>query len=185
MAGPGTGFGVGYLIPTGSGWHVMASEGGHIAYNPQSRLEMELLQVLRHDRDFVSLELVSSGKGLDVVHKAICEIHGEVYSFKHPDVIRKEAMAGNPICRDVCNARSQATMGAIGDLALAGGARGGIVLAGGVSERMIDFYTMPAAMARFLYRGSQSDYIKTIPIRLLKCPLAPLIGVSALLEDST
>lgn len=76
-------------------------------------------------------------------------------------------------------------MGAIGDLALAGGARGGVVLAGGVSVRMIDFYMQPNAMNQFLNRGVRSDYIKEIPVRLLKSPLASLIGSAALMEDVT
>lgn len=185
VAGPGTGFGVGYLVPTNSGWHVMASEGGHIAYRSQSNLELELLNILRRDYDFVSLELVSSGKGLPIIHKAICEIHGQAYHFKEPDQIRLEAIAKNPVCLDVCNIRANATMGAIGDLALSGGARGGIVLAGGVSERMIDFYTEPTAMDRFLRRGGQSGYVKSIPIHLLKSPYAPLIGAAALVADKT
>ena len=74
-------------------------------------------------------------------------------------------------------------MGAIGDLALTGGTRGGIILAGGVSERMIDFYMQPNAMNRYLHRGPQSEYVKNIPMRLLKSPLAPLIGSAAALED--
>jgi len=184
VAGPGTGFGVGYLIPTRAGWHVMATEGGHVAYSPQSSLELELLQVLRRERDFVSLELVSSGSGLPAIHKAVSEIHGEPYVFLEPAIISEQANAGGAVARDVCQIRAAATMGAIGDLALSGGARGGIVLAGGVSERMIDFYMQPAAMGRFLHRGTQSDYVKDIPMRLLKCPLAPLIGAAALLMDS-
>ena len=185
VAGAGTGFGVGYLVPVQGEWHVMATEGGHIAYSPQSHLEMKLLQVLRRDADFISLELVSSGKGLPIIHKAVCDIHGQDYEFTEPDVIRQRADAGDVICQDVCNIRASAAMGAIGDLALSGGARGGIVLAGGVSERMIKFYTQPAAMARFLNRGPQSDYVKNIPMRQLKSPLAPLIGSAALLFDKS
>lgn len=185
VAGPGTGFGVGYLVPTKSGWHVMSTEGGHISYSAQSSLELELLNFLRRDRDYVSLELVSSGKGLPVIHKAVCEIHGQDYVFVDPDQIRERASANDPVCRDVCHIRAAATMGAIGDLALSGGARGGIVLAGGVSERMIEFYMQPTAMNRFLNRGPQSDYVRDIPMRLLKCPLAPLIGSAALLEDNS
>ena len=185
VAGPGTGFGVGYLVPTKAGWHVMSTEGGHISYSPQTSLELELLQVLKRDRDYVSLELVSSGKGLPVIHKAVCEIHGETYEYTEPDLIRERANANHAISRDVCNIRAAATMGAIGDLVLSGGARGGIVLAGGVSERMIDFYMQPAAMSRYLNRGPQSGYVRAIPLRLLKCPLAPLIGSAALLEDQS
>lgn len=183
VAGAGTGFGVGYLVPTKTGWHTIATEGGHVAYNPRSKLEFKLLHVLQRSAEFVSLELVSSGIGLPIIHEAVCEIHGSPYIYRAPDTIRKLAYKGDPVAQDVCEIRVAATMGAIGDLALSGGARGGIVLAGGVSERMIDFYTQPTAMARFLRRGSQSDYVQGIPLRLLKNPLAPLIGASALLED--
>ena len=179
VAGPGTGFGVGYLVPTKTGWHVIASEGGHVAYSPQSSLELELLNILKRGYDFVSLELVSSGKGLPIVHEAVCEIHGVTYERTAPDLIRERAIKDDAVCRDVCNIRAAATMGAIGDLALAGGARGGIVLAGGVSERMIDFYMLPSAMNRYLNRGPRSEYVRAIPIRLLKSPYAPLIGAAA------
>ena len=84
VAGAGTGFGVGYLIPTKSGWHIVASEGGHTAYSPQSDLEFELLQILRRSHDFVSLELVTSGKGLNVIHRAVCEIHGDCLLYTSP-----------------------------------------------------------------------------------------------------
>ena len=180
VAGPGTGFGVGYLVPTKVGWHVIATEGGHVAYSPQSSLEVELSKVLKQDFDFVSLELVSSGLGLSTVHKAICEIHGIPYVPLAPDVIRQKAIADDLVCRDVCDIRAAATMGAIGDAALTGGARGGIVLAGGVSERMVDFYLKPDAMNRYLHRGPQSEYVRSIPMKLLKCPLASLIGTAAL-----
>lgn len=185
VAGPGTGFGVGYLVTMPSGLKVLSSEGGHMSYSPQTPLEYELFQVLRKDRDFVSLELVSSGTGLSILHKAVSEIHGTPYTHLTPSEIRKRAEMDDPICRDICEIRAAATMGAIGDLALAGGARGGIVLAGGVSERMIDFYMEPAAMDRFLNRGPRSNYVKDIPIRLVKSPMAPLIGSAALLQDRT
>lgn len=185
VAGPGTGFGVGYLVPTKSGLKILSTEGGHMSYNPQTVLEFELLQVLQKDREFVSLELVSSGRGLSVIHKAVCDIHGVPYSHLTPSEIRERGRGDDPVCRDLCEIRAAATMGAVADLALAGGARGGIVLAGGVSERLIDFYLEPAAMERFLNRGARQDYVRNIPVRLLKSPLAPLIGSAALLEDAT
>lgn len=185
VAGPGTGFGVGYLVPTKAGLQVISTEGGHAAYNPRTELEFALLKRLKLDRDYVSLELVSSGIGLSTVHKAICEIYGQDYFYLSPEIIRERGIQGEPICADVCKIRACAVMGAIGDFALAGGARGGIVLAGGVSQHMIDFYTQEEAMNRFLERGVRSNYIKNLPVRLLKSSFAPLIGSAALLTDST
>ncbi len=193
VAGAGTGFGVGYLIPTqistqdgtAATWHTMSTEGGHIAYVPKTALEFELLQILLRSREFVSLELVSSGSGLPIIHKAICEIHGVDYEYMPPNVIAARSDEDDPICRDICQIRAAAVMSAIGDLVLSGGARGGVVFAGGVSERMIDFYMQPDAMSRYLERDVQSDYVKDVPMRLLKSPMAPLIGAAALLADKT
>ena len=184
VAGPGTGFGVGYLVPTKAGLQVISTEGGHVAYNPKTDLEFALLKRLQVDRDYVSLELVSAGMGLSTIHKAICEIYGQDYSYLSPEIIRERGIQGEPICADVCKIRACAVMGAIGDFALAGGARGGIVLAGGVSQHMIDFYIQEEAMTRFLERGVRSNYIKNLPVRLLKSSFAPLIGSAALLTDS-
>ena len=184
VAGAGTGFGVGFLFSVKGGWHVVATEGGHVAYSPQNQLEMELMKTLQRDHDFISLELVSSGTGMAIIHRAICEIHNQDYVSTAPAKIREMAANNDPVCKDVCEIRAQATMGAIGDFVLSGGARGGVVLAGGVSERMTGFYTQPASMKRFLNRGARSKYVEDIPIRQVKSPMAPLIGAAALFGDA-
>ncbi len=183
VAGPGTGFGVGYLVPIKTGWHVMTTEGGHKAYAPVTDLEMALLTRLQETYKFVSLERVSSGSGLIAVHKAMCAVHGKAYAPMTPAEIGEKALAGDPVCRDIVEVRACATMGAMADLVLAGGAQGGAVLAGGVSERMIDFFQKPGPMSRFLERGPRTDYMADVPLSLLHDSNAPLIGAAALLED--
>lgn len=66
-------------------------------------------------------------------------------------------------------------MRTLGDFALVGGARGGIVLAAGVSERMIEFLEKDETMEQYFNHGVCSNYIHNIPIKLLKNPIAPLI----------
>jgi glucokinase len=183
VAGPGTGFGMANLAPMNGGWHVFGSEGGHVAYAPQSKEETELLHILQKKHDFVSLELVSSGFGMDLIHEAICERHGVPYEKLEPAKVLDLAKNGDPICLEICEVRSAAIMGALGDMALVYGARGGVVMAGGVSERLIDYISAPKAMSRFLNRGPRSDYLKQIPIKLLKNPAAPLIGAAVLYLD--
>ncbi|MBC6411546.1 MAG: glucokinase, partial [Hyphomonadaceae bacterium] len=129
VAGPGTGFGVSFIIPDGDTWRVMNTEGGHQAYSPRSPVECEILDILHQDYDFVSLEMISSGSGLDLVHRAVSRRHGVPYEHMSPAELRKCADDGNPVCVEVCDIRAAATMGAIGDLVLSGGARGGVVLA--------------------------------------------------------
>jgi len=184
VAGAGTGFGVAKLSQYAGRWAVFGSEGGHIAYAPQTSEEREICAILEKDHDFISLELISSGQGMNTLHRAICTRHGQTYTQQKPEDIRQLANAGDPVCLELCNMRSAAIMGAIGDMALILGARGGIVLAGTVSERMVEFITHPTALKRFSNRGVMSNYMTDIPITLLSDPIAPLIGAAGLYLDA-
>ncbi len=183
VAGPGTGFGMAILVPSAGSWQVLSSEGGHQAYAPQTQKETEILHILQRDTNFVSLELVSSGRGMDAVHKAVCERLGQAYERLTPMLIRDRAVAGDRASLDVCEIRANAIMGAMGDMALATGARGGVVLAGGVAKRLMEFIDTPSAMERYYNRGPRREYVKSIPVSLLEKPAAALYGVAALNLD--
>ena len=183
VAGPGTGFGMGIVLPDCDPPHVLPSEGGHQAYAPHTHAECEVLKYLNRKHDFISLELVCSGSGMDAVHEAISALHDQPYRKLPPAVIRERAEAGDAVCQDVCEIRAAAVMGAVGDMALATGALGGVVLAGGVSGRLSDYLRAPIAMERFFNRGPRSEYMKQISIRLLTHPEAPLYGAAALYKD--
>jgi len=185
VAGPGTGFGMAILVPTDHCWRVLSSEGGHQAYAPQTRKESDILHILQKEHDFVSLELVSAGRGVDTVHKAVCTRLGQPYERLSPAHIRERALAGDTACRDVCEIRANAIMGALGDMALAIGARGGVVLAGGVAKRLLEFIDTPSAMKRFFNRGLQKAYVKNISLRVLQKPAAALYGAAALHLDAS
>ena len=179
VAGPGTGFGVSTLIPSAQGWSVLAGEGGHMAYAPRTDLERRVASLLARDHGYVSNELVASGSGLEEVHAAFCEIYGRRYAGLPPEDMRAKADGGDEMYLALIRLRSLAVMGAVGDLALANGALGGVVLAGGVSERIVDFLKTPDARERFSVRGPMSGYLAECPVRLLRAPDAPLIGAAA------
>ncbi len=179
VAGPGTGFGVATLFPSAGGWTVLAGEGGHMAYAPRTELERNVARLLARDHGYVSNELVASGSGLEEVHAAFCEIYGRPLSGPTPEEMRAQADAGDEMYRALIQLRAMAVMGAVGDLALANGALGGVVLAGGVSERFAAFLRTPDAGERFAARGPMSDYLADCTVRLLHAPEAPLIGAAA------
>lgn len=183
VAGPGTGFGTATISKINNRWHVFSGEGGHQAWSPQTPEETELLHILQKKHDFVSLELVSSGQGMDAVHAAICERHGVPYTRMLPSEIQKAAHEGDAISLEVCEVRGTAVMGAMGDMAVIFGAEGGVVLAGGVSERLIDYIDTDRALARFMQRGPMSDYVSKIPVQLMLNHTAPLFGAAALYRD--
>lgn len=184
VAGPGTGFGVATLIPAGKSWIALSGEGGHTRYAPQSDIERELARLLARDHGYVSNELVASGSGLDEVHAAFCEMYGQAPEALTPAEMRAKADAGDAMYRSLIEVRALAVMGYVGDLALINGALGGVVLAGGVSERIADFLKTPAAFDRFVSRGPMSGYLRTCPVRLMHDPVAPLIGAAAHFEQA-
>ena len=110
-------------------------------------------------------------------------MHGKPYERLEPQQIALNALASDPVCIMVCEIRAAATLSAAGSLALVGGCRGGVTLAGGVSERMINFFKTDKAVARFTKRGPRTAYMQRIPIRVMHNPNAPLIGAAALLRD--
>lgn len=183
VAGAGTGFGVAKLARIKDTWHVFGSEGGHVAFAPKTRKESEILHILQRKHDYVSLELVTSGSGMDYVHKAICLRDDKPYDKILPAKILELAAKGEPVALEICELRSAVIMGALGDMTVVLGAKGGVVLAGGVSERLIDYIDTPKAKARFFERGPISDYVKGVPIKLLENPAAPLMGAAALYEQ--
>jgi glucokinase len=184
VAGPGTGLGMATLLPEGErGWRVMTGEGGHAAFAPRSEREWELTKRLRSTHGYVSKELVLSGSGLNAVHKALCDIDGIKWERTAPAEIMRRAEAGDGLSRDICEIRAGATLDALGDAALINGTRGGVVITGGVAERLVDWLAQPKALSRFFERGPMSHYMEPIPIRLLMEGEAALIGAAALHFD--
>ncbi len=184
VAGPGTGLGMATLIPKGEqSWRVLTGEGGHAAFAPDNARERALAEQLRKTHGYVSKELVLSGSGLEDVHRALCEIDGVEWQQMSPAEIMTLAEAGDDICRDICQIRAGATMAALGDGALINGTRGGVVITGGVAERLVDWLEQSKAMARFFERGTKRAYMADIPIRLLRSGEAALIGAAALYYD--
>ena len=179
VAGPGTGFGVATLFHECGNWHVLNGEGGHIAFAPRTDLEFRLATILLKKFGYVSNELVASGMGLEPVHEAFCEIYGRPVEDLSPEDMRKRADAGDDMFYQLILVRACTVMGAVGDLALANGALGGVVLAGGVTERIVDFLRLPEAAARFHKRGPMSYFLADCPVNLMHNPEAPLIGAAA------
>ncbi|MFN4183574.1 MAG: glucokinase [Hyphomonas sp.] len=184
VAGPGTGFGVATLLSGTDGqWQVMSGEGGHMAYASRTAVELEMTRLLTRDYGYVSNELVASGSGLEEVHRAFCEIYGRDCLELSPEDMRQRADEGDEMFLALIEVRALAVMGAAGDLVLANGALGGVVLAGGVTERISDFLKTPQARERFVSRGPMSPYLEDCPVWLMHDAAAPLIGAAADFEQ--
>ncbi|MBI1250103.1 MAG: ROK family protein [Alphaproteobacteria bacterium] len=180
VAGPGTGFGAAIALPRGDGWRILPTEGGHQAFAPQTDFEWAIAQRLRAARGYVSVELACAGVGFDVLLQAVQDVLGAARAPASPQEIIARADAGDAVAQTVCAFRAATILSACGDLALSAGARGGVILAGGVAEYLLSYLKAPEALARFAMRGPMSRYLADTPVRVLTDPRAPLYGAAAL-----
>ena len=138
-----------------------------------------MLDILARKHDAVSVERICGGGYLDELTAAIAEIHDVHAPALSPQEIIKNGEAGDALCRDVCQIRADAIISSLANMALVGGARGGIVVAGGVARHLSKFLTDKETIDRFAAVWPQGDFLQHIPIRLLVNPLAPLVGAAA------
>ena len=184
VTGPGTGMGVSTLIRSlTGGWRVMTGEGGHASFAPRNAREAAIRDIIGRDRPHVSVEMIVAGRWLMPVYEAICELEDKPVQDLTPQDMLDQAEAGDPICLEVCTLRANALMGAVGDAALITGANAGVVLTGGVAERMVKWFRQEDAIKRFQERGPMSPFLAHTPVSVLMHDEAPLLGAAALALD--
>lgn len=99
LLGAGTGLGVSGLIPAGSNWIALNSEGGHVGFSPANPLEVEILQFAWREFEHVSAERFLSGAGVELIYRALAHIQGRsVETLSAPEISRR-ALAGSAPCR--------------------------------------------------------------------------------------
>lgn len=179
VLGPGTGLGMALLVPDGKDWTVISTEGGHQAYAPCSERERQILEVVAEDLPYISYENLVSGLGLDRLYKAIAKLEGRVARLKGGDEIGPSAIAGDdPSAVEAVEVMIQSLATFAGNAILATGARGGCVIAGGVSEALAPFMRTSEFVARLLERGPISGYMDGIPVRRARNAFAALEGAA-------
>ena len=183
VMGAGTGFGTAALVRDAAGQSVLVGEGGHSAFSPADALQVEVWKRLVERFGYVQVEHVLSGPGLMNLHRALSEIEGRSPSFQTPDAITDAAAAGDARALEVADLFVAAFGAVAGDMALIYGARSGVFLAGGVSQRLLTAKTGGAFRACFEAKGPFSDYVVAIPTWLITHAQPGLLGAACALAD--
>lgn len=183
VLGPGTGLGLGLLIPRRDGIIVVPTEGGHAGFAPRTNEEVAVGQFIADEYGYVSWERLLSGRGLVNIHRALCNMEGETWPGHRPEDITSEAMSdASSMSRRVVDLFCAALGAYAGDVAVMAGARGGIYLGGGILPRIRPLLEKSAFEARFTRRGPMTRYASGIPVSLILSDEAPLLGAAALAE---
>ena len=180
--GPGSGLGVGALVPTTDGWAVVTGEGGHSTLPATTREEADVIAQIRDRYDgHCSAERVLSGPGLVNLYVALNELGGRAPPAVTPAEVTARAEQGEPLARKA-QAMFFALLGTVaGDLALTTGARGGVFIAGGIVPQVLDAFAESEFRARFEAKGRHHSYLAAIPTHVITDPLPAFRGLRHLL----
>jgi glucokinase len=179
-AGPGTGFGMALLTPDAAGrWQVLPGEGGHAAYAARTDFEHETAKRLAQRFGYVSVEMMTSGRWFQEALTAASEAYGRAAPpAATPASILSAGEGGDAFAAAYCRLRARAILGACGDACLIAGARGGVILAGGVAQGLAAWFARDDVADAFSERGPMRSYLARTPIRLLRDETAALLGAA-------
>ena len=184
IVGPGTGFGVSSLAHFRGHAVPVATEGGHIGFAPQGSEEIAILEALSRRFGRVSVERILSGPGLESLSRALDEIAGRAVQPLSAAQIVEHASRGDAACRSALS-RFCSIFGAVaGDLALAHGSRGAVLIAGGIAAKIEPYLMQGGFRERFEAKGRLSSFVKSIPTRLIVNPDAALLGAARAAEEA-
>jgi glucokinase len=184
----GTGLGEAMIVREGERRVVIATEGGHTDFAPRGDLEEDLLKYLRKEFGRVSVERILAGPGFFNLYRFLRdtgwakespEVADKVRSGDPAAVITSRAGSdGDPLCVKAVEMFVSIYGAEAGNLALKTLAVGGVVVAGGIAPRIIDWMTTGNFMTAFKDKGRLSPLMDGIPVQVALNPKAPLLGAA-------
>lgn len=177
----GTGLGEAILFWSAGRYVVASTEGGHTDFAPRSEQEIELLRYMKKRNEFVSMELILSGRGFRTIHEFLDP------SVRHPSFVGAEAdsapeitklgLSGAcPVCVQTLDIWVAIYGAEAGNLALKVLARGGIWIAGGIAIKIRKKMEDGTFFRAFCEKEKFAPLMAQIPIRMVLNEETPLIG---------
>jgi glucokinase len=175
VLGPGTGLGVAALVPVGSGWQAIPTEGGHVSFGAANKDEEPVFTRLRESGP-VSAEMVVSGMGLPRLHGAL---HPGTAALT-AEAIVAQAKAGDAAAGATVKLFVRLLGRFAGDVALTFKALGGVYIAGGVTGKLGALFDEDIFRSAFEAHPPYGELLKTLPAYLVTVAHPGLIGCAAL-----
>ena len=184
VLGPGTGLGAALLVPGANGFHVIATEGGHVTLCATDARETAILDHLRARFGHVSAERVLSGPGLVNLANAITAVDGRaIDSTLTPESVTELAAQGTSAPAVEAMRVFSGLLGTIaGNQVLTTGALGGLYIAGGVVLRLGRRFDRGLFRERFEAKGRFNEYLKPVPTYLVTADEPALTGLARLVR---
>jgi glucokinase len=177
----GTGLGEAFLIWNGERYVVGSSEGGHVDFAPRTEQEIELLRYMKKRHEFVSVELILSGRGFRTIHEFLDpSVRHASFDGQEDDAapeITRLALAGQcPVCVQTLDLWVSIYGAEAGNLALKVLARGGVWVAGGIAVKIRKKMEDGTFFRAFCEKEKFGAMLAQIPVYMVLNEEAPLLG---------
>jgi glucokinase len=180
VLGPGTGLGVAGLVNARHTWIPVPGEGGHVDMGPRTERDYAIFPHIETIEGRVSAEQLLCGRGLVHIYNAICRADGVDGGAVTPaDITSAGLDKSDPAAVETLSLFATYLGRVAGDFALVFMARGGVYLAGGISQRIIPALKQPEFRAAFEDKAPHSALLRSIPTFVVTHPLAALSGLAA------
>ncbi len=183
---PGTGLGQAFLYKQGEQFIALPSEGGHADFAPNNEIEIALLKYLLAKFRRVSYERVLCGPGLVNIYNFL----KDTGVAAEPPELKKRMAEENPavvisaagqsgefaICVQALDIFASILGAQAGNLVLTMLATGGIYLGGGIPPKISQKLMDGTAVAAYVNKGRLSDFVKAVPLYVIRDDHAALLG---------
>jgi len=179
--GPGTGVGVSVLFQNPGSPFVLSTEGSHVTMPDQNADEDAIIDILRGEVGHVSVERALSGEGIVNLYRAVMKRAGTApEDLSSVDITRRAQQGTCRWCQSTMDLYFDMLGGVAGNWALTFDACGGVYIAGGIVPQLTDLLIKSGFRARFQGKGRFSDYLRSIPTKLIIHEYPGLLGLSEL-----
>jgi glucokinase len=206
LVSAGTGLGIALQTRAGDRWTTLATEGGHMDFAPRDEEEWALLGYLAErlggeSGGHVSAERLVSGPGLVNLYEFLRDRRGlpphprveQALAEKRAGVAGADPSAAiaqvsaaedSPLCDRTISMFCSIYGAVAGNVALVGGATGGVFLGGGVAPKLRDRLVEGEFLRSFRAKGRFAAYLGQIPVRIVLEPHAGLLGAAKLAAEA-
>jgi glucokinase len=184
--GAGTGLGMATIVTLGDAFRILPGEGGHVGFAPADALQDQFAAYLRDGQARATAERAISGMGLTSLYRFLAQRE----TADWPDPLTTEDPAAAIGVRALTDPASlarkavemfMAAYGAFaGDMALALMARGGVFLAGGVTQKLLPLLQEGIFMTAFNAKAEHAGLVRKMPVHVVTDPEIGLNGAFGL-----
>jgi glucokinase len=183
VVGPGTGLGVAHFHRYAGGYHVQATEGGHVEFGPLDAVDDWMMAKLRREHLRVSTERIHSGPGIVEIYQALAAREHRSAPLTEDRAIWQQGIERSDSLAAAAVDRFCRSLGSVvGDYALAHGASA-VVLAGGIGLRLRDRLPRSGFGEGFRFKGRYAQLMAALPVKLIIHPQPGLFGAAAAFQN--